>query len=239
MIAMPNTSLRLCLLPITLLAACATSPAPVRPEPPPAPSLLAASPAPTSVVAPAAAVPTVAPSAATAPAVGEGVPEASAGSPWQAEADRARQKHPWELVLSGAGANDRDFDAGGLQFAGSIGYYFTEVLELSLRQNVSMSDAGSGRPDLWDAASRIALDVHFPMDGFVPYVGVNVGYVYGDTLEESLAAGPEAGFKFYLKPETFLLIGVEYEFFFDTEDRINDAFDEGTVFYNLGFGVRL
>lgn len=233
MIAMPNTFLRLCFLPIMLLAACASSPAPARPEPPPADSLLAASLAPTAVAAPAATVPTA------APAAGEGVPEAAAGSPWQAEADRARQAHPWELVLSGAGANDRDFDAGGLQFAGSIGYYFTEVLELSLRQNVSMSDAGSGRPDLWDAASRIALDVHFPMEAFVPYVGVNVGYVYGDTLEESLAAGPEAGFKFYLKPETFLLIGVEYEFFFDTEDRINDAFDEGTFFYNLGFGVRL
>lgn len=149
-----------------------------------------------------------------------------------------RAANPWEFTLNGAGASDEKFRAGGVQVAGSFGYYFSEMLELSVRQNVSYADAGVGSPELWDGASRVALDFHFPIDRFVPYVGVNGGYIYGDSVHDTLVAGPEAGVKFYVKPDTFLQFGVEYGFTFESSDRIDDAFDNGSFFYELGFGVR-
>lgn len=149
-----------------------------------------------------------------------------------------RADNPWEVIVAGVGANDDEFNAGGLNLAASVGYYFTEWFEVSLRQGVSMIDAGRGLSDRWDASSLGAIDFHIPLGTVVPYVGANFGYVYGDTTDETLAAGPEAGIRIYVKPETFLLISAEYEFFFDSQDRIDDAFEDGTFLYGLGFGVR-
>jgi hypothetical protein len=154
------------------------------------------------------------------------------------QANSQRTDNPWEVVVAGVGANDDTFNAGGLNFAASVGYYFTEWFEVSVRQGVSMTDAGRGLPDRWDASSLAAVDFHFPLGTVVPYVGANFGYVYGDTTDETLAAGPEAGIRIYVKPETFLLISAQYEFFFDSQDRIDDAFEDGTLLYGLGFGVR-
>ena len=42
--------------------------------------------------------------------------------------------------------------------------------------------------------------------------------IYGDAVEDTWAAGPEAGAKFYVKDETFLFGRAEYQFFFDDDE---------------------
>lgn len=146
---------------------------------------------------------------------------------------------PWEFAVGGTGISNSDFDAGGAQAAGSLGYYFNDVVELSVRQNVAYGDAGPTSPEIWNFASRAALDLHIPLGKFVPYVGANLGYVYGDTIHDSMMGGPEAGAKIYLQDDAFLQIGAEYEFFFDKGDSLETAFDDGQFLYLLGMGMRL
>jgi len=145
---------------------------------------------------------------------------------------------PWELTLGASGSNNEDFDAGAAQLAASVGYYVAEGLELSIRQNLWFADAGERFSDTWNGMSRFAADYVFPSDWVRPFLGVNVGAVYGDTIKESLEAAPEAGVKFYVKDDAFIQVLVEYQFLFETSDRINDAFDNGQFVYGIDLGLR-
>ena len=68
--------------------------------------------------------------------------------------------------------------------------------------------------------------------------GLLIGRTYGDSIQELWTGGPEAGIKWYVKDEAFLLAGVEYQVYFDSDDRVGDAFEDGTFYYQLGFGLR-
>jgi len=158
--------------------------------------------------------------------------------------EQGRRATPWEVTLGGGGTNDEHFDVGNGNLNVGVGYYFNEVFELVVRQSMSYSDderpGGGDDDDVWDFQTRVALDAHLPLGRFVPYIGANLGYLYGDTrvTNDTLAAGPEAGVKIYLQPDAFLHIGIEYEFFFDTQTNLDDAFETGQVFYSAGFGLR-
>lgn len=149
-----------------------------------------------------------------------------------------RKHQPWEVTVAGSGANDQDFNAGSAGLNASVGYYFTEIFELVFRQNAAFADAGSGSRDIWNFGSAVALDVHIPLGAVVPFVGVNAGFNYGDTVEESWMAGPEAGVKIYFKSDVFLQVIAQWDFVFDVNNRVGDAFDDGTIFYGLGLGAR-
>ena len=151
-----------------------------------------------------------------------------------------RRRHmPWEFTVGGTGSSNEDFDAGGGQATVAGGYYFNEVVELVVRQSSSYTDPTSSTSGDWAHETRAALDLHFPLSHVVsPYVGANFGYVWGDAPGDSLMAGPEAGVKFYLKDDAFLLFGAEWEFFFDKQDSLTTAFDDGVLLYTLSIGLR-
>jgi hypothetical protein len=182
----------------------------------------------------------------SAPGIGLGSPpEATqstvrpSSSELPSQSDRgSRRPGPWEVTLGGAGVSNDVWDAGGAQAAASVGYYLNESLEVSVRQNGSYDDAGRGQSEAWNGSSRVALDVHIPFGCFVPYVGANFGYVYGDSVEDSMMGGPELGAKIYVKEDAFLLLATEYQFFFDRGDSLNTAFDEGQFLYGLSIGLR-
>ena len=44
-------------------------------------------------------------------------------------------------------------------------------------------------------STRVAVDYNFDMGRWVPYIGANLGYVYGD-VNDTWIAGPEGGVKF-------------------------------------------
>src|SRR6478672_6784010 len=64
----------------------------------------------------------------------------------------------WELTLSGQGTNDRDFNSTSFGVNGSIGYFFTDNLEVAVRQNVQYSDIGVSKGSAWNGSTDIALD---------------------------------------------------------------------------------
>ena len=141
----------------------------------------------------------------------------------------------WEFTLGGSGSSDKDFDTGSASVNASIGYFLTEGLELSLRQGATFADSGDGS-DFWNGSTRGALDYHFDLDRFRPFVGGNFGGFYGDSVTETWAAGLEAGLKFYVKPQTFIFAMGEYQWLFKDSENADDNFDDGRFLYSLGLG---
>jgi hypothetical protein len=143
----------------------------------------------------------------------------------------------WELTLGGSGANGPDFDGVTAGVNGSLGYFLADQFEISLRQSLTYSDFGPG--SAWDGSTRVALDFHFDLGAVQPFIGGNLGYVYGDSVKDTWEAAPEAGVKVFLNSTTFVMFLAEYQFFFDTGDSLDNAFSDGQFVYTLGLGVRL
>jgi len=142
-----------------------------------------------------------------------------------------------DLLLSGSGTSSSDFDNNVFSIAGSLGYFFTDRIEGLIRQDVLFADAeGSGSN--WNGATRVALDYHFDMGRVWPFIGVTLGYIYGDQVNDTWMAGPEGGVKVFVNDTTYILGMIEYDFFFDDSNNIEDAFDDGRFVYLLGIGFR-
>jgi hypothetical protein len=94
-----------------------------------------------------------------------------------------------EFTIGGAGATNKEFDDsfGGVNFA--YGWYTSPTHEWVLRQSINYSNPSNGG-QAWNGATRIAFDHHIASHGALrPFVGVNVGGVYGDRVRETFAAG--------------------------------------------------
>ncbi|MFE8071960.1 hypothetical protein QQM79_12960 [Marinobacteraceae bacterium S3BR75-40.1] len=144
------------------------------------------------------------------------------------------QKGDGVFTLSGAGSSDKDFDAGAFGLSFDYGKYFTDNATVGLRQSVNFAD--SGDDSSWNGATRVFSDYHFDLDTWQPFVGANIGGVYGDEVDDTFFAGPEAGLKYYVKPETFVFVQGEYQFFFDSADEAENTFDDGSFVYSAGIG---
>lgn len=141
------------------------------------------------------------------------------------------------LSLGGSGVSDDDFGENNFTVEGSFDYFFTDNLSGGIRQGLSFIDTAGGDND-WSGATRVALDYNFDMGRWWPYLGGNFGYVYGDLIDDTFVAGPEAGVRYFVNETTFLLGAVEYEFFFDDSDDVDSAFDDGRFIYTLAMGFR-
>ena len=135
----------------------------------------------------------------------------------------------WEFTLSGSGSNDKDFETGAFTVAGSGGYFLNDQVEVGLRQGITWGDGGSS----WDGDTRVFADYHFDLDRWQPFVGANLGYIYGDNVDDAWIAGPEAGVKYFVNSTTFIQLSAAYEF------DLNNGFDGGSFFYGLGIGFRM
>jgi len=139
----------------------------------------------------------------------------------------------WEFTLGGGGATSQDIDNTDANVDVSVGYFLTDEWMVAIRQSLSFNDQGESN---LNGSTRAALDYHFDLGRWQPFVGVNAGGVYGDNVEDTFAAGLEAGVKFYVKEETFLFFRGEYQWFFDDGDEADDTFDDGSFIYTFGIG---
>jgi hypothetical protein len=156
-----------------------------------------------------------------------------------AQAQEYLEAGTFELTLSGSGSSNEDADAGSAGIGASIGYFPIDNLELLFRQTVSYSDtdASIGGGTSVNATSAVALDYHFDLDRFRPFIGLSVGYFYGDAdIDETFFGGPEAGLKYFVKEDTFLYGLASYQFFFDDGDDVESNFDDGSWVYQVGVG---
>jgi hypothetical protein len=141
----------------------------------------------------------------------------------------------WELTLTGSGSSNNDFNAGGFGASASLGYWLSEGWEVLLRQSLIYANTESESGE-YVASTRAALDYHFDFGRFRPFVGANLGVVYGSAADETGLAAPEIGAKFYVKEQTFLFGMAEYQFFFEDASDADEAFDDGQFVYSIGIG---
>lgn len=142
----------------------------------------------------------------------------------------------WEFILGGSGSSDKDFDATTLSFQANVGYFFTDNVELIIRQGISVADLTD--ESSWGASTRLGLDYNFNVNNLKPFLGVNIGYLYGDDVVETFIAGPEAGIKYFLNSTTFINVQAEYQFLFENADDADDQFDDGRYVYTIGMGIK-
>jgi hypothetical protein len=139
------------------------------------------------------------------------------------------------FTLSGTGSSDTDFDRNNFAGSFSLGHFFTDGWEGLIRQDAGISYLdGSTRIN---AATSLGLDYNWNFGGWVPFAGVNIGYLYGSGVDDTFFAGPEVGMKFFINNTTFVQALVQYQWFFDRMRDIDD-FDEDRFVYGLGMGVR-
>ena len=141
-----------------------------------------------------------------------------------------------EVTLSGSASNSPDFDGVFIGANGSFGYFVTDQLELGVRQSLTYTDVGVG--SALNGSTRVFGDFHFDLEAWQPFVGANFGFVYGDAVNDTFEAAPEAGIKWFVNSTTFVFAMVEYQFFFDSADDADAAFEDGQFLWSLGIGFR-
>ncbi len=139
------------------------------------------------------------------------------------------------FTLSGSGASDTSFDSNNFAAQFSLGHFFTDTWEGSLRQDVNLGDRGDST--IVNAATSLAIDYNFNLWNWVPFIGANIGYLYGAGVDDTFFAGPEVGLRYFMNDTTFVQGLVQYQWFFDRMRDI-DNFDEDRFVYGLGLGVR-
>jgi hypothetical protein len=142
----------------------------------------------------------------------------------------ANDAGPFEITVSGAGENDREFYNGGFSLDGGVGFFIIPELEIAVRDGVdytSSKNAGSS----WDNTVKGAIDFNLPLDHFEPYVG----YFASDSFRSSPEAAPEVGLKVLFTKNVFVFVQMEYDFYWHSAG-VN--LDNGTFEYALGLGFR-
>jgi hypothetical protein len=140
-----------------------------------------------------------------------------------------------EFTLSGTGNSADDLDANTFGASGSLGWFFTDSQEFGIRQSVNVADFENA-DSVWNGSTRAFYDLHLDLSAVQPFVGANLGYIYGDVINESFIGGPEAGLKFFVKDKTFIALQAEYQVFFEDADEAEEQFDNGSLVYSLGIG---
>lgn len=139
------------------------------------------------------------------------------------------------FTISGTGASDKDFDTNSFGTTAELGWFMSNSLQLGVRQSVNVL-ALDDEDDSWSGATRGFVDWNFGQGTVVPYVGANIGGIYGEEVKDTGAAGLETGLRFYVKDKTYIGLQVEYQFLFDDSDDIDNRFNDGAYFYTVGVG---
>lgn len=143
----------------------------------------------------------------------------------------------WELTLNGTGFSDNDFVNNDFALTASVGYFLTKEFEVLFRQSVTRSDVPRDSAD-WGASSAFAIDYHFDLGRWQPFIGWQLGYLYGDSVRDTWFTGPEVGLKYFVHPQAFIYGMVQYDIFFRSGDDLEDRWDDGRWVYSLGIGVQ-
>jgi hypothetical protein len=145
--------------------------------------------------------------------------------------------HDWDIQLGGQGSATSDFRAKGGRAGGNFGaglsleYFVNDNVEVGVRQSLGYASNG-----LWNGSTRVAADYNIILDKFVPFIGVNGGYAYGNRHQtDSWILSPEAGIKYYLQSKAFIYGMAEYQ----VPTRGRDSLGNGNWVFSLGIGMNL
>ncbi len=135
----------------------------------------------------------------------------------------------WEATLTGSGLSDEEFDNTDFAVTASIGYYLTKNIPLTFKQGLVIGDTDDST--LLAGRSVFQAAYQWDLGRWQPYLGLNLGGVYGGGVEESDGVfGPEGGLKYFVNESTFMFGSVGYEML------ISNCCTDGVIPYSLGIG---
>jgi hypothetical protein len=142
-----------------------------------------------------------------------------------------------EFTLGANGSNDKKFDTGQFSLATSLGVFLTEGIELGARHNMSFFDTDDSSA-VFVATTRGFADYHFDFDRVQPFIGANLGIRYGNhNVDEVGTIAPEWGIKLFALENAFVMGLMEYQWFFDEADDLDDNADDGQFVYTISLGM--
>jgi hypothetical protein len=140
------------------------------------------------------------------------------------------------FTISGSGTSDDNFDDTAYGVTGELGYFLTDAWQAGLRQSFNGVARDEGSND-WAGSTRGFIQYNFNQgSNYRPYLGVNLGGIYGEAVSDTGTAGVELGLKLYVLKKTYITFGAEYSFLFEDENDINNSIDDGVYLYNVGVG---
>lgn len=142
--------------------------------------------------------------------------------------DPGPQAGNWEATLNGTGLSDDDFDDPSFGVAGSIGYYYTKNIIWTFKQGLLETDTGDST--LINGRSVMQAAYQWDLAKWQPYVGMNIGGVYGAGIRDEAIAGPEVGVKYFVNESTFMFGNIAYEV------PVDECCNDGVVPYSVGIG---
>jgi hypothetical protein len=142
-----------------------------------------------------------------------------------------------EITIGGNGSSNRNLNSSNGGGAVSYGYYNASSFETILRQTISYSNPKGPNGNVWNGETSIAGDWLPVTSGALrPFVGANLGWVYGSDVRSSAAAGLETGLKYYVAPRTFLYAMADYGWLFRHDKAIAARFTTGLWNWGIGMG---
>ncbi|OEY65364.1 hypothetical protein [Marinobacter sp. X15-166B] len=139
------------------------------------------------------------------------------------------------FTLSGSGASDKDFDSNTVSVSFDVGRFHSDSGAYGVRQSLGFADINDDSN--WTGATRAFYDYHFDTgERWRPFIGGNLGGIYGEGIDETFFAGPELGVKYYVRRKTYITVQAEYQVFFDNAGDAEDNFDDGAFAYSAGIG---
>lgn len=162
--------------------------------------------------------------------------EAPATARAEEPAREARAAPRFTLAVGGLlGHNHRETDDGSESHlaGGDITFGFAPVGPVSLRLNQALLYSFHADDDGIGGRSVAGLDLQVPYLPFSPYLGANVGGVYGEGFQQGFIVGPELGFKIGLGETMFLNAKASYDYQFRNPD-----WDDGITLLGVGLGWR-
>ena len=140
-----------------------------------------------------------------------------------------------EITLNGAGTSDKDFDSTIFSIQGSWGQYHSDSSLWGVRQSINAFDQ-EGESVQFDGSTRLFYDYHFGSGAARPFLGLSLGGIYGEQVDETFIAGPEIGVKYWVQDKAFITAMAEYQFLFKSGSDARDRYDDGALFYSVGVG---
>ncbi len=134
----------------------------------------------------------------------------------------------WESTLTGTGQSDDDFDNSNFGLTGSLGYYFTKNFIVTFKQGVQANETGNST--LVNGRSVLQAAYQWDLAKWQPYLGINVGGIYGAGIKDDAVVGPEGGLKYFVNESTFIFGSIAYEV------PIDECCKDGIVPYSIGIG---
>ena len=134
----------------------------------------------------------------------------------------------WEAIITGTGQSVDEFDRSNFGLTGSLGYYYSKNFLLTFKQGLQYGD--TNKASLVNGRSVFQAAYQWDFARWQPYLGMNIGAVYGAGIHNDGVVGPEGGLKYFVNESTFIFGSIAYEV------PVSKCCNNGSIPYSIGIG---